>query len=381
MKLIFASDSFKGSLSAEKTAELLAKAAKEVFTDPECLFIPTADGGEGTLEAVRSARGGELITVPVTGPCFETSQASYLRLSETEALIEMSAASGLPLVPPEKRDPRFTTTYGTGELVMHALSQGASDITLTLGGSATNDGGTGFLSALGFSFTDASGNALKGAGEALSRIVRIDAQKVPEMVRKARFKALCDVKNPLTGPDGATFTFGPQKGGSKAALEALEAGMKNYRKVLMETFGKDPDLIPGAGAAGGMGAALCLFLNASLTPGIEAVLDLVGFDEKIRGADAVITGEGRTDWQSFFGKVIQGVGDRAKKQGIPVYALCGSLGEGYEKAYEHGIVSLMTTVDAPMNLDKAMERAEELYYKAALRLFRFLDRNNQMKIN
>lgn len=372
MRLIFASDSFKGTLSSEKTVELLTKAAHEVFGPCETFGVPVADGGEGTTDAVVLARKGTLAYADVHGPLMEKVSASYGQLDGKEAVLEMAQASGLPMVPEEKRNPLNTTTYGTGELVLAAIDAGFSDISIAIGGSATNDGGMGFASALGVRFLDAEGNVLEGRGSELEKVAHIDTSGIPEKVRNARFTVMCDVTNPLCGKDGATYTFGKQKGGTPEILDRLEKGMQNYRDVIIREFGINPDDTPGTGAAGGLGAALKTFFHADMKSGIETVLDLIEFDRVLEGADLVVTGEGRTDWQSCFGKVMQGVGDRAKKYNIPAVALCGGLGDGYEKIYEHGIDSIMTTVDGPMGLSEALDRAEELYYKGAVRLFRMV---------
>ena len=372
MKFVFASDSFKGTVTSGQTIEMLTKAANEVFGPCETVGVPVADGGEGTTEAVILARKGEKIYADVHGPLMEMAQAYYGRLSDSEAVLEMAQASGLPMVPPELRNPLNTTTYGTGELVLAALRAGYTDISIAIGGSATNDGGMGFARALGIRFLDADGNELEGKGSDLEKVAHIDASGLDERAKNARFTVMCDVTNPLCGKDGATYTFGKQKGGTPEILDRLEKGMCNYRDVIIREFGIDPDQIPGTGAAGGLGAALKIFLNGQMKSGIETVLDLIGFDELLEGADLVVTGEGRTDWQSCFGKVMQGVGDRAKKHGVPAVALCGGLGKGYDQIYEHGIDSIMTTVDGPMPLSEALENAEDLYYKGAIRMFRMV---------
>ena len=378
MKFLFASDSFKGTLSSDQTIELLTKAAEEVFGSCETSGVPVADGGEGTTDAVVKARSGEIITVPVHGPLMEMEQGFYGRLSETEAILEMAAASGLPMVPEEKRNPLNTTTYGTGELLKAALDAGYTEIAIAIGGSATNDGGMGFASALGIRFLDQDGHVLEGRGEDLEKVVHIDMSGLDPAVQKAHFTVMCDVTNPLCGPDGATYTFGKQKGGTPEILDRLEKGMQNYRDVIIREFGINPDEIQGSGAAGGLGAALKVFLHAEMKSGIETVLDLIDFDARLEGVDLVVTGEGRTDWQSCFGKVMQGVGDRSAKHQVPVAALCGGLGPDYEKIYAHGISSIMTTVDGPMPLKEALDNASELYYKGAIRMFRFLKTGMQM---
>lgn len=379
MKFLFASDSFKGTLTSDQTIELLTKAAEEVFGSCETSGVPVADGGEGTTDAVVKARSGEIITVPVHGPLMEMEQGFYGRLSDTEAILEMAAASGLPMVPEEKRNPLNTTTYGTGELLKAALDAGYTEIAIAIGGSATNDGGMGFASALGIRFLDQDGNVLEGRGEDLEKVAHIDMSGLDPAVKKAHFTVMCDVTNPLCGPDGATYTFGKQKGGTPEILDRLEKGMQNYRDVIIREFGVNPDEIQGSGAAGGLGAALKVFLHAEMKSGIETVLDLIDFDARLEGVDLVVTGEGRTDWQSCFGKVMQGVGDRSAKHQVPVAALCGGLGPDYEKIYAHGISSIMTTVDGPMPLKEALDNASELYYKGAIRMFRFLQTGMQMR--
>lgn len=378
MKFLFASDSFKGTLTSDQTIELLTKAAEEVFGSCETSGVPVADGGEGTTDAVVKARSGEIITVPVHGPLMEMEQGFYGRLSDTEAILEMAAASGLPMVPEEKRNPLNTTTYGTGELLKAALDAGYTEIAIAIGGSATNDGGMGFASALGIRFLDQEGNVLEGRGENLEKVAHIDMSSLDPAVQKAHFTVMCDVTNPLCGPNGATYTFGKQKGGTPEILDRLEKGMQNYRDVIIREFGINPDEIQGSGAAGGLGAALKVFLHAEMKSGIETVLDLIDFDARLEGVDLVVTGEGRTDWQSCFGKVMQGVGDRSAKHQVPAAALCGGLGPDYEKIYAHGISSIMTTVDGPMPLKEALDNASELYYKGAIRMFRFLQTGMQM---
>lgn len=372
MKLLFASDSFKGSLSSEKTIELLTKAAKEVFPGCETEGIAAADGGEGTVDAVIRAERGERIYVPVKAPLGDTVNAYYGRLDDKKAVIEMASASGLTLVPEEKRNPLFTSSYGTGQLILDALDRGFREISIAIGGSATNDGGMGCMKALGVRFLDIHGHELSGCGKDLIETASIDVSGLDARIADTKITVMCDVKNPLCGKKGATYTFGGQKGGTIEILKRLEEGMQNYRDVLRRDFAVDCDAIEGAGAAGGLGAALYVFLHGKMKSGIDTVLDLIHFDDRLEGVTFVVTGEGRTDYQSCFGKVMQGVGERAKAKGIPVLGLSGSLGEGASALYEHGISSLMTTVDAPMELPEALEKAEELYYQGAVRMFRFV---------
>ena len=379
MRFLFASDSFKGTLSSEQTVELLAKAAREVFGDIEYSGVPVADGGEGTTDAVVAAENGEWLEAAVCGPLMEKITARYGRLDDRRAVIEMAAASGLPLVPMEKRNPLYTTSYGTGELIRHALDQGFTDISIAIGGSATNDGGMGCARALGVRFLDRNGRELEGRGEDLEKVAVIDVSDLDRRAASAKITVMCDVTNPLCGENGATYTFGAQKGATPEIQARLEAGMVNYRDVIRRQFGIDPDSIQGAGAAGGLGTALMVFLGGEMRSGIETVLDLIDFDARLDGADLVVTGEGRTDWQSCFGKVMQGVGERAAKKGVVAVGLSGSLGRDAAQIFNHGIASLMTTVDAPMPLEEALSRAQELYYLGAVRMFRFLKAGMDLK--
>ena len=379
MKFLFASDSFKGTLTSEQTMELLARAAKDVFGDIEYSGVPVADGGEGTTDAVVAAENGQWIEAEVCGPMMEKVTARYGKLDAHRAVIEMAAASGLPLVPIDRRNPLHATSYGTGELIRHALDQGFTDISIAIGGSATNDGGMGCARALGVRFRGDQGRELEGRGEDLEKVCAIDVSNLDHRVSGAKITVMCDVTNPLCGENGATWTFGAQKGATPEMQARLEVGMVNYRDVIRRQFAIDPDAIKGAGAAGGLGAALMVFLGGEMKSGIDTVLDLIGFDKRLEGTDLVVTGEGRTDWQSCFGKVMQGVGERATKKGVVAVGLSGSLGRDAAQIFDHGIMSLMTTVDAPMPLEEALGRAEELYYLGAVRMFRFIKAGMALK--
>lgn len=372
MKFLFASDSFKGSLSSLRISELLTIAARETFPYCECSSIEVADGGEGTTDAVLSAVCGERISLTVTDPLWRNIQSYYGQLDDHRAIMEMASASGLPLLTAEERNPFKTTTFGTGEMIKDALDRGFTDISIAIGGSATNDGGMGCMCALGVRFLDEQGLELKGCGENLIRIAKIDTTHMDPRIATTKFTVMCDVTNPLCGEHGATYTFAKQKGATPEMLVELETGMCHYRNLLLEQFGIDANEVSGAGAAGGLGIALMLFLNATLQSGIETVLQLVDFDQKLNNVSLVVTGEGRTDWQSTFGKVMHGVGLHSKAKNIPVVAIVGSLGEGYEQIYDSGVDSIITTVDGPMELKEALDRAEELYLRAARRLFRMI---------
>ena len=372
MKFLFASDSFKGSLSSVEIVGILTEEAKRIFPDCECSGVSAADGGEGTIEAVIDAMNGQIRRVLVHGPLMEETTADYGVFDGSHAVIEMAKASGLPMVPAEKRNPLHTTTYGTGELIKAALDEGYRKIAIAIGGSATNDGGMGAMIALGVKFLDQAGNQLTGYGKDLGEVHSIDISELHPAVKETEFTVMCDVTNPLTGQNGATYTFGKQKGGTPEILEQLEKDMKSYAEKLFELTGIDVDQIKGTGAAGGLGAALNVFLNASMKSGIETVLDLIQFDTLLEGVDLVVTGEGRMDWQSAFGKVPSGIGMRCKGKGIPAVAIVGGMGDGAEKIYEYGIESITTTIQGAMLIEEAMERSVELYRGAAQRTFRML---------
>lgn len=372
MKLLFASDSFKGTLSSEQIIHLLTDAANEIFPGCETFGVPIADGGEGTADAVITVTNGKKLEVKVHGPLMEETVAGYGVFGEDSAIIEMAAASGLPMVPVEKRNPLNTTTYGTGELIKAALDAGYRKLSIAIGGSATNDGGMGAMRALGVRFLDASGEELSGVGADLAKVADIDVTGLHPAISEADITVMCDVNNPLTGPNGATHTFGKQKGGTPEILDELERGMKQYASVLLEKFDVDVDQIAGAGAAGGLGAALCVFLKATMKSGIETVLDLIEFDRLIEDVDIVVTGEGRIDWQSAFGKVPSGVGMRCKAKGVPSVAIVGGMGDGADKIYDFGVDSIVTTINGAMPIEEALERAEELYANAARRAFRLI---------
>ena len=372
LKLLFASDSFKGSLSSAETADILEKAAKEVLGSCDCSSVSVADGGVGTVEAVVSAVNGRIISAPVHDPLMKPITASYGVIDGKKAVIEMASASGLPLVPVHLRNPMNTTTFGTGELILHAIDSGYTDISIAIGGSATNDGGMGCMRALGVRFLDSFGNELEGFGRDLEKVYDIDTSGIDKRLHDCRVTVMCDVKNPLCGDNGATNTFAEQKGADVQTRRRLESGMQNYREIIKRCTGVDCDAVEGAGAAGGLGGALMVFCNGEMRSGIDTVLDLIDFDSRLEGVDLVVTGEGRADWQSAFGKVMSGVGMRAKKNGIPAVGLCGSLGKGAMDICSFGIDSLMTTVNAPMTLDDALDNAEALYYEAAVRMFRLI---------
>lgn len=372
MKFVFAPDSFKGTLSSQEIIDILTEKAQQHFKDVQTQGVLIADGGEGTIAAVEQMKGGSRRYLEVTGPLGEKVNAHYLRLNEKQVLIEMATASGITLIPYREGNALYTTSYGTGEMIKDALASGADDIIISIGGSATNDGGMGMLMALGVRFLDKDGKELEPVGKNLMNIAKIDTASLNRRVKTANFIVMCDVTNPLIGPNGATYVFGPQKGANAKQLKLLESGMKNYAAKIKETLGADVANLPGGGAAGGMGAALTAFCGASLQSGIKTILDLINFENIIADADLIITGEGRIDGQSAGGKVLDGIGRYAKKRNIPVIALTGGMGDNAYLVYDCGIDSIMVTVNAPMSLDTALTHAEPLLADCADRMFRFI---------
>lgn len=370
MKFLFASDSFKGSLTSQQIGTLLTQAAAEIFPQAETRTLCVADGGEGTMDAVVRALGGTFQTVPVLGPLGDSVCARYGLLPGQKAIIEMAEASGLPLVPANQRNAAQTSSVGTGMLIRHALDAGIRDITIAIGGSATNDGGMGAMQALGVSFLNENGQKVHGCGAYLAQVDHVDISGLHPAIAQTRFTVMCDVTNPLLGEHGATYTFGRQKGADDAMLAQLEQGMTQYADAVQTALSCDTAAAPGAGAAGGLGFALMTFLHAQTQPGIEAVLDLLDFDRALDGVDLVITGEGRMDWQSAFGKVPSGIGKRCKKAGIPAAAIVGGLLDGYEAIYDCGIESVVTTINGTMSIEDAMANSQALYLDAARRLLR-----------
>lgn len=368
MKILVASDSFKGSLKSEEIIHLVKEAAREVFPEAVTEGVLVADGGEGTMDTVVRELRGNYRTVEVRGPLFEKTEATYGILPGNQAIIEMAQASGLPMVPEDKRNPCRTTSYGTGMLIRDALEQGIRKIVIGIGGSATNDGGMGAMEALGVRFLDEKGQSLAGCGENLRYIRKLDRSNLHPAVAETVFTVMCDVSNPLLGKQGATYTFGMQKGANVQQLEILEEGMQNYAKIVEREYSCSASQKEGAGAAGGLGFAFLTFLKAELNPGIETILDLIQFDKKIQDTDLVITGEGRMDWQSSYGKVPAGVGKRCKACGVPAVAIVGGLLDGYQEIYTCGISGIITTVNGIMSLKEACEKSRELYKDAAFRL-------------
>jgi glycerate 2-kinase len=373
MRVVVAPDSFKGSATALAVAEAIERGVRAVFPGAEVVKVPIADGGEGTVDALVVATKGRIEERTVRGPLGEPVRARWGVLGDgATAVLEMAAASGLPLVPKERRDPRVTTTYGTGELVRAALDAGLAKLVVGIGGSATNDGGTGLARALGARFLDEAGKELPEGGAALARLARIDLAGLDPRLARAQVTVACDVDNPLTGPRGASAVYGPQKGATPQMVKELDAALGRYAEVARAATGRDVAGEPGAGAAGGLGAGLLFFTPARLRPGVSIVLETTGFEALVEAADLVITGEGRTDFQTAMGKAPVGVAAAAKRHGVPVVCLSGGLGEGADDVLSRGIDALASIVPGPMTLEECMARGPELVEAAAVRLCRLL---------
>jgi glycerate kinase len=373
MRIVIAPDSFKGSLSAQAAAAAMARGVRAVFPEAELRLVPIADGGEGTVDALVSATGGTIRETQVTGPLGEPVAARWGVLGDgTTAVIEMAAASGLSLVPAERRNPRVTSTRGTGELIRAALDAGLHRLIIGIGGSATNDGGAGMARALGIRFLDAVRRELPEGGAALARLERIDLVGTDPRLAGLEILVACDVDNPLTGPRGASAIYGPQKGATPEMVVELDHALARYARVTAAATGRDVSSIHGAGAAGGLGAGLLLFTRARLRPGVEIVLETTGFDALVQGAALVITGEGRTDSQTAMGKAPVGVAAVAQRHRVPVICLSGGLGGGAEEVLARGVDALAGMVPEPMPLEDAMRRAAALLEAAADRACRLV---------
>ena len=371
MRIVIATDSFKGSNSSLAAGNCMARGAAKVFPDADITVIPIGDGGEGTVDAVIQQLGGTMKHLTVTGPLGDQVEASY-GTADATAVIEMASASGLTLVPEDRRNPLATTTYGTGELIADAIAHGCIRILVAIGGSATNDGGAGMAQALGWSFRDAEDKEIGFGGRALGGVRTIDASRVNPRLSSVSLEILSDVTNPLCGPNGASRVYGPQKGADDRMVELLDEHLFHLDYLVKEQLGLDLSGVPGSGAAGGLGFGLMAFAGGTLVPGIEAVLDVIGFSEQVKGADLVITGEGKMDGQSVQGKAPIGVAKAAKQFGIPVLAVVGDIGKDIQAVYDHGIDSVMSIVNRPMPLSTAMAESGDLLTDAVERALRMV---------
>ena len=357
MKFVLAPDSFKESITAKEACDAMERAIKKVVKDVECIKVPMADGGEGTVEALVGATNGKLVDIFVTPPIGKGKvKATYGILGNGEkAIIEMASASGIQLVKREERNPLIATTFGTGELILDAIEKGVKHILIGIGGSATNDGGAGMIQALGGHLLDKDGNELAFGGLALSKLHKIDLSNIDKRLERITFEAACDVRNPLIGETGASRIFGPQKGATEEMVLVLDKALENYASIIKKDLGKEVTYVEGAGAAGGLGAALLAFLNAKLSRGIELIIEHTELEEKIKGADFVFTGEGGIDSQTIFGKTPMGVATVAKRQGVKTIAFAGKVEAGSENLYDVGITSIFGILRGVTSLDEALK--------------------------
>ena len=360
MKIVIAPDSYKESLSALDVATAIEAGFQEIYPDAEYVRLPVADGGEGTVEAMVAATQGRLVQVTVTGPLNKPVDAFYgLSGDERCAFIEMAAASGLESVPPACRNPLLTTTWGTGELIRHALDAGVQQIIIGIGGSATNDGGAGMVQALGGKLLTADNQQIASGGGALEQLARIDLSELDSRLADCRIDVACDVTNPLTGPEGATAVFGPQKGATAEMIVRLDRALAHYARIIQRDLAVDVLHLEGGGAAGGMGAALYAFCGARLRPGIEIVTDALRLAELVADADLVITGEGRIDSQTIHGKVPVGVAKVAQRYNVPVIAIAGSLTADVGIVHQHGLDAVFSVIYSVCTLEEALENAAD----------------------
>ena len=370
-KVILIPDSFKGTMSSTEICEIMSKVVHKYFPCAEIISVPVADGGEGSVDAFLTAVGGKKVILNVKGPYFEEIQSFYGILPDNTAIIEMAAAAGLPLIG-NKRYPEKTTTYGVGQLIEHAAKAGCKRIIVGLGGSCTNDGGVGAMTALGVRFIDETGSNFIPVGETLGKIASIDVSGLNPALKGIEIITMCDIDNPLCGSQGAAVVFAPQKGANEDVVQMLDANLGHLAEVIKKDLGKDIMNIAGAGAAGGMGGGMSAFLNSRLQMGIETVLDTVGFDSMLKDADLVITGEGKIDSQSLRGKVVMGVARRTKKAGVTLIAIVGDIGDHIEKAYEEGVNAIFSINRVALPFYKARERCKNDLMLTIDNLMRFI---------
>ncbi|WP_281756761.1 glycerate kinase family protein [Succinatimonas hippei] len=369
-KCIVISDSFKGTVSSLEICEIAKQSIPRFFPECEVIALPVADGGEGTVECFVKGINAEPVTVSATGPLGAPLDAVYARHGN-QAIVEMASVAGLPLLN-NRLDPMNATTFGVGQLIRHAIENGCTEILLGLGGSCTNDGGCGCAAALGVKFYDEDNNSFIPTGGTLSKICKIDCKDAKELLKGVQITVMCDVENPLYGPTGAAYVFGPQKGADEKMVREIDSGLRRMSEVVETELGKAVAQIPGAGAAGGMGAGCIAFLNAKLKSGIDAVLDMVEFDHRIEGADLVITGEGRIDSQSVHGKVISGIVKRTRVKNIPLMAIVGSIHPSAAEAYDLGVTAMFGIDREAVAFEKYADRSAENYRQTLEDILRLL---------
>ncbi|KWT67081.1 glycerate kinase [Hyphomicrobium sulfonivorans] len=381
MKIVIAPDSFKESLSSLEVASEIEAGLKRVWPDATYVKVPMADGGEGTVQSLVDATGGEIVKVEVCGPLGAPVLASYGLLGNGKtAVIEMAEASGLPLVPRDQRDPLKATTFGTGQLIADAIDRGVEEIILGIGGSATNDGGAGLAQALGVRFVNFGGTIIPDliAGGDLDKIQAVDMSTINPGLAKVRINVACDVTNPLCGETGASRVYGPQKGATPEMVEQLDSNLQHFAKVIKRSVGVDVADRAGAGAGGGIGAGLMAFTNATLKRGVELVVAATRLEQHMKGASLAFTGEGRVDFQTAFGKTPSGVANAAGKHGVPVIAIGGGLSDDARGIFEHGIAGLEAATANVMTLDTAIEKTRQNLQNAAERSARLIAIGQQM---
>jgi len=373
MNILIAPDSFKDCLSSKKVAQNIEKGIRRIIPEANIKILPVADGGEGTVEALVDATGGKIVKVNVHDPLMRKIESFFGILGDKKtAVIEMAAASGIELLKENERNPWITTTYGTGELIRHALDKGCEKFVIGVGGSATNDAGVGMAQALGAKFLNSQGKQIGYGGGTLNEISEIDLTNLDNRIKRSQILVACDVDNPLYGPEGAAFVYSPQKGADKQMVIKLDENLRHFANVIKEVLNINVRNIKGSGAAGGLGAGLMVFLKAKLRPGFEIIKEIVKLEKEIDKADIVITGEGRIDYQTQFGKMPYGIAQLANKFNKPLIAIAGSLGERVEELYAKGFDYIIPVIDKPMDMEYAMKNADVLIQNAAERTFRLI---------
>jgi len=376
MKIVVAPDSFKGSLTAVEVSDAIAQGVREIFPEAEIVKIPMADGGDGTVQCLVNATGGKILREKVTGPLGDEVWASYGILGDKKtAVIEMAEASGLTLVPGNKRNPLITTTYGTGQLIKSALDRGCRKMIIGIGGSATNDGGAGMVQALGAKLLDKDGEEIGFGGGELKKLNRIDISNLDNRLSDTKVLVASDVNNPLCGPKGASRIYGPQKGATPELIKQLDKSLSHFAEIIKRDLNKDIKDIPGAGAAGGLGASLIAFLDAELRPGIEIIIEIVKLEQSIKDADLVITGEGKIDSQTVYGKTPIGVAKIAKKYNVPVIAVAAIISDDADIVYQYGINTLIKISEPPISLAEPKPKKVQLIKRC---IKQFLERRAEI---
>ncbi len=373
MKVVAAPQTFKGSISALNAAEAISIGVKNIYPSAEVILCPVADGGDGTLETLVEVSNGNIVECVVEGPTGTPVEAQWGAMGDEQtAVIEMARTSGLALLDLNERDPLNASTYGLGEAILSALDQNYRKFIIGIGGSATNDGGAGMAQAVGISLKDEFGKEIPRGGAALSKLHSIDTAGMDPRIKQSEFMVACDVNNPLTGPEGASAVYGPQKGATPEMITQLDEALKNFAETILRDLGEEVEHISGAGAAGGLGAGMMAFMGGTLKPGVDIVLDTVGLADKLKGTDIVITGEGGIDFQTVYDKAPIGVAKLAKTLGIPTIALAGLVGKDFQVVHKDGIESVFSIVNGPMTLENASSNAHRLIVESTEQVMRLL---------